>query len=284
MRIRQLSPKANLLLSSLSVIAGYVGVFTLGPYMLTILTVPAVILFVLSLRAIRNVSVPKERHLEPNFANMMVTTAVEPKDYPLCAHSCVVHSNGVAVAALAGRTVLTSIKYLQKMLRQREEEMQGELIFTAAVVERHLRRLERIQSITSGLTSGGNLSNQCYKQISKAEEVCDKLMQVREKLYGDTIVKLREFLETIPIEPKEITKSKEEEIKSMIKNKIPLVLTKVLDTLYSAEENAKQILENLESDWHDDLMFLWNDGHCKPVREPVPKERVKVPNLLYDGS
>ena len=272
MRIRKLSPKTNLLLSALSVLAGYVGVFALGPYTLTILTIPAVILFVLSLRAIRNIPVPTERHLKPDLAKMMVRTAVEPLDYPLCAHLCTDHSNGVAVAAMASRTILTSVKYLQRMLIQREEEMQGELIFTGAVIERHLRRLERIESITSGLITGGNLSNQCYKKISNvAEEVCNNLTQVSEKLYNDTIVRLRELLETVPTDPKKITKSQKEEIKSVIKVQIPHVLTMISDMLYNAGEHAKQVLKELENDWHDDLMFLWNDGLCKPVPESVSR-------------
>ena len=283
MRISWLTPRISLLLSALSVLAAYVGAFALGAYMLVLLTIPAVILFVLSLKRYHNVHVSRGGHLSSELADTLVNTAVDPREYPLCAHLTVTHSNGVAIAAMIARVTLTSIKHLQKMLFQRVEEMQGELMFTREVVERHLTRLQRIQSIASVLVSGGNLQSRCYCEIPDAAGICNVLDEVRKKLDHDVIQKMQHFGESIP----EDTESPEnielwrERIRTLIQVEIPSVLTEVLESLYKVEKPANKLVKKLETDWERDLRFLWEDHLCKPCPESIPKKQITVPDFLF---
>lgn len=287
MRFRWLTLRISLLLSVLSVVAGYIGAFAVGKqYVLMILTVPAVLLFVITIQRWQNVHTPEGCYLDVERANIMVATAVKPTEYPLCAHMTVTHTNGVAVAALAARVIVTSIKHLQGMLIQREKEMQGELIFTPDVVETHLRRLRRIQAITAGLVSGGNLLVQCYCQIPNGAEIVKSLDDVRGKLDHNLVEKLEEFYKGFP---KKVNRHEEVEpwrsrIKELIVVEAPIKLTEVLDILFEVEEPARMLLRDLEVDWQRDLTFLSRDTLCKPHPEPIPNVPAMVPSSLFHAD
>lgn len=254
--------------------------------MLVLLTVPAVILFVLSLRRYRNVLVSRGGHLSSDLADTLVNTAVDPREYPLCAHLTVTHSNGVAIAAMMARVTLTSIKHLQKMLFQRVEEMQGELMFTREAVERHLTRLQRIQSIASVLVSGGNLQSRCYCEIPDAAGICNVLDEIQKKLDHDAVQRMQHFGKGIPEDTKspEDTELWRERIRALIQVEIPLVLTEVLDSLSNVEKPASELIKKLEADWQRDLRFLWEDHLCKPCPEPIPKKQITVPDFLFSTN
>lgn len=287
MRFQWLTLRISLLLSVLSVLTGYIGAFAAGKhYMLLVLTIPAVLLFIITLQRWQNVRIPEDSYMDGENADIMVATAVRPTEYPLCAHLTVTHTNGVSIAAIAARAVFTSIKYLQGMLIQREKEMQGELMFTPDVVETHLRRLRRIQAITAGLVSGGNFLVQCYCRIPNSTKIVKSIDSVRIKLDRNIVEKIEEFCKGIP---KEVNRHEEVEpwrsrIKQLIKVETPSESTEVLDILFKVEEPAKNLLRSLEIDWQRDLRFLSVDTLCKPRPEPVPKAPAMVPSSLFSSD
>jgi hypothetical protein len=232
----------------------------------------------------RNIPVKGDRNLDNGRAGEMLASAVNLKSfqYPLCAHLTVIHTNGTAIAALTARSIFISIRYLQGMLLQREKEMLDELIFTPDVVETHLRRLRRIQSISSGLVSRGNLLSQCYCQILNADDIYAVLEKVSKKLDEEIVEKIDEFYKSIDInvgrhQQVEPWKSK---IHNLIKEEIPPLLAELSRVLFDTDERAANLLKGFEDDWQHDLTFLWKDHLCQPSAVSAPERPKIVPSSL----
>jgi len=288
MWFNRLSRRINLLLTVLSLIVSYVAVIWQAPklwYVLIIITIPACIVFTVLLPRRRNIPVKGTRNLDYRLASEMLASAVNLRSYqyPLCTHLTVIHTNGTAVTAIMARAISTSIRYLHGMLLQRQEEMQKELIFTPDVVERHLKRLRRIQAIASGMVSQANLIIKCYCQLPDAAEIYNKLDKVSQELDDDVLEKMDDFYKGIPgnigrhveVEP---WKTK---IHDLIKEQIPRVLIRQLRTLFEAEEPAVNLHRSFEDDWHNDLMQLRGDQLCKPFAETAPErpQWSQIPHL-----
>jgi len=282
MRISRLSSRITLLLTTLCLVISYVAVISQHPemwYILVILSFLSFVVFMLLLPHRKNIPVTGDRYLGNDCAGVMVATAVNPAEYPLCADLTVMHANGAAVAAIAARAISTSIQHLLGMLLQRQEEMQEELMFTPDVVERHLKRLRRIQAIVSGVVSRANLIIQCYCQIPDAVEIYNKLDKLRQKLDDNVLEKIDEFYKSIPdnVDRHGEVDPWKTKIHDLIKEEIPHVLTRLLRNLFEVEEPARILLEKLESDWQRDLRYFWERELCRPSAEKPPEALKIVP-------
>lgn len=285
MWLKRLSPKINLFLTILSIVLSYSLVLWQAPklwYVLLILTVPAIVLFFLSLARWRNVPLEGDRYLNNENANRMVVSAVNPRlRYPLCAHLTVMHANGTTVATKMARTMLRTIHYLVDILLSHERDMQIELIFSPDVVEKHLSKMRRDQGIISGLVRSWEPLNRDYQLIPEAIQVYQVLASLSEELHNNVIIKMDVFCKKMPGVVKrdihdfyygKINKVKNperaEEWRSLIQKlltEVAPILTGLVQKLRAAEAIARDSLEQLETDWEHDLSFLWQDPLCKPV-------------------
>jgi hypothetical protein len=262
-----LGRKVGLVLTVLSLIVGLFGVFRDDEqYLLCAFIVPAAIVLVVVLRRWRNIPVSNGQYLELDQADRFVYQAVEPIQYPVCAHESVSHSIGAAIAALAARAVLRSIELLLSMILERQIQMQNETDFTPDVVERHIERLRRIQAIVTGLLSKSNIWVKCYGEMSDSKLVIESLHEIRRKLDEDMVEKLEEFYRSIP---KKVGRHQVDPrwgplIKTRITVAAPRSLSQIQKEVQDVWRPARDILKELDGDWTRDIGRLHKDQICTP--------------------
>ena len=266
------SKKVEFVLTFFCLIVGTVGIFKDGlQYLLLAFIIPAIILLVVLSRRYRNIPIPTGQNLGIDQADQLIYEAVEISQYPICAHLSTSHCTGVAIAALAARTILRNIEHLQDMIIERQIQMQDETDFTPDVVERHIQRLRRIQAIITGLLSKSNILVFCYNKINGSNLVIESLHKIRRNLDQDIIEKLEEFYKCIP---KKVGRHMVDVrwgplIKNRITVEAPRLLAKIGRSIVDIQEPARAILKKLESDWGRDIIYLHKDSLCTPPNHRI---------------
>ena len=282
MHPKWLTPQFSILLSVLSLVIGYVGIFALSKWWAVVLAVPPVVVFFLSFHRLQNVPCRPNCLLNLKDARGIYATAVIPEQAPVCAKLTIEHNVGMAVAAMVARAMLTSVVYLKRMLLALEEEIQGEAMFSLEALDTHTSRIQRIQAIATGVVCGGNLTGQCYLLIPNTDSIHKELDSISKSLM-DLLKKIANFRDAVPVDvPINVeVPAWKDKIRSLLILKTCPIVTKHVRELDELTDRATEVLDSLRRDWHDDIRFLWEDSICKPsVAEDPPEPRIKVEDIV----
>ena len=286
MRIKRTVAAITSCVTILSLVVTYMEILSKDPqlwYILLIITPLASLVEICLLPHWRNIPVPQNRYLMKDRTDGMIAATVNPREYPLCAHLTVAHSNGTAIAALTAQTIYLNIKELQIKMVHQQVEMGNEKAYSVYVVREHLDILRCIHAILLNSVNRGNLLIGCYRTVPGADKIYRGLREVNLEFEEKIIKVLEQFLMDIPDEIKQQNEGDERlkpEIRKLITQEIPAKLAELVQSLFRLEDWAKKLSQDIEADWDRDLRFLWEDNQCKPRRENVPVKPKLAANSL----